>query len=308
MSSQVLDRDQRRHKRSSASHRGARRSDLPLPEVSSVRSARRPSSAVGRAGTVRKTSVLPVAVPRISATTRWVIGAVGVLCVLAAALALWKALSDPARFPVSNVDVLGTLDFTDRSVLQSKVEVFTGQGFYTLDIEALRSAVESLPWVAEARIAREWPGRVKVTVEEHEPAARWNDDGLVSKRLELFQPPQLSRDDVRYTEWQSVFASLPELRGDAGRHSAVLDDYRRYSEALGALGLRVTGLVEDARLSQTIELDGNVTLRLGYEDHERRLGRFVDVYPRFAESLKSDPVTFDMRYSDGFSLAGARGL
>lgn len=301
MSPQVLDRESRNEQRND------RRAGSARPE-SSRGPVRRPSSAVGRAGSVRKSAVLPIAVPKISDTTRWLIGAVGVLLVLATSLAVWKMVSDPARFPVSNVDVLGTLDFTDRAVLQSKVEGFTGQGFYTLDIEALRSAVESMPWVAEARIAREWPGRVKVTVEEHEPAARWNDDGLVSKSLELFRPPQLSRDDIRYAEWQGVFATLPELRGDDGRHSAVLDDFRRYSEALDALGLQVSGLVEDARLSQTVEVDGNVTLRLGYEDHERRLGRFVDVYPRLAESLATDPVTFDMRYSDGFSLAGARAL
>lgn len=271
---------------------------------------RRPSSAVGRAGTVRKTAVLPVAVPKISATTRWMIGAAGAMGVLAVCLLVWQALTDPTRFPVSNVDVLGTLDFTDRDALQSKVAAFTDQGFYTLDIDSLRTAVESLPWVAEARIAREWPGRVKIIVEEHEPAARWNEDGLVSKGLDLFRPPQLSRDDVRYADWQRIFASLPELRGDDGRHSAVLDDYRRYEQALGSLGLKVSALVEDARLSQTLELGGggNLTLRLGYEDHERRLARFVDVYPRLAEGIASDPVTFDMRYSDGFSLAGARAL
>ena len=172
----------------------------------------------------------------------------------------------------------------------------------------MRNEVESLPWVAEARIAREWPGRVKITVEEHEPAARWNDDGLVSKGLELFKPPQLSVDDVRYAEWQRIFASLPQLRGADGRHSAVLDDFRHYERELGSLGLNVRALVEDDRLSQTLEVGDNLTLNLGYEDHQRRLARFLDVYPRLADAIASDPATFDMRYSDGFALAGARAL
>ncbi len=267
-----------------------------------------PVSATGRAGTVRRTPIMPVTTPRVSPATRWFIGAAGTLAVVFAGLLAWQYLKNPVRFPVSNVDVLGTLDYTDRAALQAKVSAFTDQGFYTLDIDALRNEVESLPWVAEARIAREWPGRVKITVEEHEPAARWNDDGLISKRLELFKPPQLATEDVRYTEWQQIFASLPELRGSAGRHSEVLDDFRRYTSALSTLDLEIQSLREDDRLSQTVQLGRNLTLRLGYEDHERRLGRFVTVFPRLAESLATDPVTFDMRYSDGFSVAGARAL
>lgn len=268
----------------------------------------RPVSATGRAGTVSRTPVLPVAAPRVSPTTRWMIGAAGALLVVAIAAVAWQALSDATRFPVSNVDVLGTLDYTDRAALQARVAEFTDDGFYTLDIDALRNEVESFPWVAQARIAREWPGRVKITVEEHEPAARWNDDALVSKRLELFRPPQLSRDDVRFAEWQRIFASLPELRGADGRQSVVLEDFRHYERTLGALGLNVRSLVEDDRLSQTLELGSNLTLRLGYEEHEHRLARFVDVYPRLSRAIASDPATFDMRYRDGFALAGARAL
>lgn len=278
------------------------------PRGPASQAAQPTSSAVGRAGSVRRTPIMPVAAPRISPSTRWFIGSAGVVLVVLLSLFAWRMLSDPVRFPVSNVDVLGTLDYTDRTALQERVALYTDEGFYTLNIDALRNDIESLPWVAEARIAREWPGRVKITIEEHEPAARWNDDGLVSKRLELFKPPQLARDDVRFADWQRIFSTLPELRGSDGRHSAVLDDYRRYSAALVPLGLSVQALNEDNRLSQTVTLSRNVTLRLGYEDQERRLGRFIDVFPRLTEAVAADPVTFDMRYRDGFSVAGARVL
>lgn len=254
--------------------------------------------------TVRRTPVLPLPRPRFAPATRWIIGLAGAAALALASLVGWKLVQDPTRFPVSNVDVLGTLDYTDRDRLRREIARFTDDGFYALDIDGLRRAVEALPWVAEARIAREWPGRLEVAVEEHEPAARWNDDGLVSKRLELFLPPQLQRDDERYAQWQRLFADLPVLRGAEGRHEDVLDDYRRYERQLGDVGLTIVRLEEDDRRSQTLELDETITLKLGYEEHELRMARFLDVYPRLSAGFGADPVRFDMRYSDGFALAG----
>ncbi len=257
-------------------------------------------------GSVRREPVLPVRAPRLAPATRWVIGAFGALLVASAALVALNLMRDPVRFPVTNVDVIGTLDYVDRDALRTVVGRFTGAGFYGLDIDGLRVAVEALPWVAQARIGREWPGRLEVGVDEHEPAARWNDDALVSKRLELFRPPQLQPDDPQYADWQRVFADLPVLVGNDGRHQAVLEDFRRYELDLKALGLGVERLEEDARGSQTLALTGGIGVRLGQQSREERFARFVDVWPRLADSVARDPASFDMRYANGFALGGTR--
>jgi len=254
--------------------------------------------------TVRRVPVLPVARRLLSPGTRWTIGLAGALLLGVLAVLGLRLVQDPLRFPVSNVDVLGTLDYTDRDRLQGVIARFTDRGFYALDIEALRHELETMPWIAEARIAREWPGRVNVTLEEHEPAARWNDRALVSKRLELFRPPQLQPDDVRYQAWRRLFSTLPGLSGAEGRHQPVLDDYRRYAAQLALAGLSIVRLEEDDRRSQTLELDGGITLRLGYEERELRMTRFLDVYPQLIEQGGNPPTRFDMRYSDGFAVAG----
>ena len=61
-------------------------------------------------------------------------------------------MTDPVRFPVTNVDVTGTLDYVARDALQGIVARHADDGFYGLDIDGLRGAeLEALPWVAEAR-------------------------------------------------------------------------------------------------------------------------------------------------------------
>ena len=301
-----------------AAHRTREGKGAPVATRSGPRRAgpaAAPSAADARAravtdrpvpGSVRREPVLPVRAPRLAPATRWTIGALGFALLAAATVAALSLATDPVRFPVTNVDVTGTLDYVDRDVLQGIVAEHAEKGFYGLDIEALRAGIEALPWVGEARVGREWPGRLTVGVEEHEPAARWNDDALVSKRLELFRPPQLDPENVSHADWRRVFADLPALVGGDGRHEGVLEDFRRYERELGPLGLAVERLEENERGSQTLELAGGVSVRLGQGSREERFRRFVEVWPRMAESIGTDPASFDMRYADGFALGNTR--
>jgi cell division protein FtsQ len=151
-----------------------------------------------------------------------------------------------------------------------------------------------------------------VHVEEHEPTARWNEDSLISKRLELFSPPQLQLDNPRYVQWYEVFSTLPQITGAPGRHGVLLDTFRDYEARLARFNVTLDALREDRRGSQTLELSNQVTVRLGYENRDLRFDRFLDVFDRLvgkpAESIggesESAATTFDMRYSNGFALGG----
>lgn len=256
--------------------------------------------------------VLPLASQRVSSSTRWSIGAIGLIGLLVLSVVGSRVAQDPTRFPVTNVDILGTVDYEDRAALIAEVEKFTGAGFYSLDIDSVRQAVDSLPWVANARVSRVWPSRIEVRIEEHEPTARWNDDSLISKRLELFSPPQLQLDNPRYVQWYEVFSTLPQITGAPGRHAVLLDLFRDYEARLAPFNVTLDALREDKRGSQTLELSNQVAVRLGYEQRELRFNRFLDVFSRLLNNPKeiegnerqSDPTTFDMRYSNGFALGG----
>ncbi len=241
--------------------------------------------------------------------TRWLIGGLGLIVLLFALTFFGNFANDAARFPVSNVDVLGTLDYADRERQQQLIQTHTQDGFYALDIDGIRHALEATPWVSAVHVRRVWPARLSVVVEEHEPTARWNKNALLSKSLELFYPPQLDLDSVQAAQWQTHFADLPQLTGASGRHEAVLDAFRYYQQMLSGFGVQVEALEEDERLSQTLRLSNDVTVRLGYENRELRLQRFIDVYERLVSPLEGRAANFDMRYSNGFALrgAGARG-
>lgn len=250
---------------------------------------------------------LPISPTRFSSLTSWTIGTIGLLLLLAFGAWLFHLTGDSRKFPVSEVEVLGTLDYTDRDELRDLVVAQTKNGFYRLDIDKIRRDVMKLPWIAEAHVRRVWPDRLSIDAVEHEPAARWNDDGLISKKYELFKPPQLASNAVQRAEWLAYFAQFPQLSGAIGRHEAVLSGYRTIQVYLAGFPVEVEALIEDDRRSQTLVLSNNVSVKLGTTDVEERVRRFVSLYERMVIPLEGKATRFDMRYTNGFAMTSANG-
>lgn len=245
---------------------------------------------------------LPLLPMRFSPLLQLTVGAVGIVLLLLFASWIVYISGDARRFPVNEVEVLGTLDYTDRDELRELVLAQTSNGFYRLDIDAIRLGVIQLPWVAEAHIRRVWPDRLSIDVVEHEPAARWNNDSLISKKFELFKPPQLAENNIQRAEWLAYFSQFPQLAGAYGRQQVVLSGYRTMQVYLQPYAVAIEALTEDDRRSQTLVLDNNVTVALGNTEIEERMQRFVAVYNRLVEPLSGRAARFDMRYTNGFAM------
>lgn len=239
---------------------------------------------------------------RFSKPVATTIGVVGLLLLVAGALYVAKRSTDPRAFAVNEVEVSGTLDYTDRDVLRERVVQHSKTGFYSLDLDEVRADIKRLPWVAEAYLRRIPPDRLSIEVVEHEPAARWNDESLISKRFELFRPPQLLPDGIQRAEWLVHFSTLPQLRGADGRHEPALAAFRRYQAELSGFNVQLEALIEDDRFSQTLILGNQVSVRLGSTDRDARMSRFVDVYSALVPELEGRAAKFDMRYRNGFAV------
>jgi cell division protein FtsQ len=172
--------------------------------------------------------------------------------------------------------------------------------FFTVDLDHVRASLEKLPWVREARVERRWPDTLVVSLTEHVPLARWNDDALVSEAGEVF----VAADS----------ATLPRLSGPEESSDEVIDAYRRHRAALEKIGLRIAELRLSPRRAWRIRLDNGIELALGREQTDARLARFVALYPRLfgaqpavaaaggPSAAPRMPATVDLRYPDGFAV------
>ena len=201
----------------------------------------------------------PAMPPASGAAPRWANGLLG--AALLGGL-LWAAadfFGDESRFPVARVDVTGDLQYADREEIERLIARFSGDGFYRLDLDAMRAALAALPWIDAAGIRRQWPERIVVEVSERRPVARWGEAALLAADSGVFRPHQLSVAAVqaeadRAAAWREHFARLPLLRGGDGRHAVLLGWLHNFQSRLAPVGARILALAEDQRRSVELRL------------------------------------------------------
>lgn len=169
--------------------------------------------------------------------------------------------------------------------------------FFTVDLDRVRASLEKLPWVREARVERRWPDTLVVSLTEHVPFARWNENALVDGDGEIFVAAVADR--------------LPRLGGPDGSSVEVVDAYQRYARTLAPLGQRIEELRLSPRRAWRMRLESGMQLALGREQVDARLTRFAELYPRLfgarpavdgKPQVAVAPEAVDLRYPDGFAI------
>lgn len=163
-----------------------------------------------------------------------------------------------------------------------------GGGFFTVDLERLQADFEKLPWVRSAVVRRVWPAGLAVTLEEHEPLARWGDSALVDTRGEVFAA--------------AYDGELPRLSGPDARAQEVALRYTELRARLAAIGAVPEAVELSERGAWSLRLAGGTLIELGREHVDERLGRYLAVYARTVGALPASPAYVDLRYPNGFAV------
>ncbi len=233
----------------------------------------------------------PVHRRRWAAAARWV-GVVAVLLAVAMGLdAAARKLRDPALFPLRHVQIQGELRNLGREDIEALVAPYLGGGFFALDVTAVHRDFTTHPWVESAAVRRQWPDRLLVEVRERTAFAIWGNDGMVDIHGVRFHPRVVREPGP----W-------PRLAGPEGHEARLVGMFRQATTALATVGLRPVELVRDPRRAWWMRLEGGLELHLGRERFERRLARFVDVYPAVLAPRAGEIAAVDMRYVNGFAV------
>ena len=159
--------------------------------------------------------------------------------------------------------------------------------FFTVDLEATQRAFEKLPWVRTASVRRQFPWRLEVELEEHEALARWNETELVNTHGEVF-----------FAQSERV---MPAFSGQPENAAEVTQMYREFSQQLAPLEQQITQINLSPRHSWQLRLDSGLLLKLGREQTQERMQRFVAAYP---SGVASAAQYLDLRYRNGFAVMG----
>ena len=165
--------------------------------------------------------------------------------------------------------------------------------FFTMNLDRAQSALMQVPWVRRASLRRQWPQRLEVTIEEHEPLARWNGDALVNVNGEVFSA--------------DFEGDLPQFEGTDARSAEVTARHREWSTALRPLLLAVQQIRVSPRGGWRLRVtgpSGSLDIELGRDEAGERLARFIAVYGRTIGTLARAGTRIDrvdLRYRNGFA-------
>lgn len=228
------------------------------------------------------------------ASRRLVAPLVALVCVLmlaVAAVAGWSWLSAPERFPLAAVQLDSQLDQVAEEELRQAISPYLDKGMLGLDIEGIRQAIETLPWVAEAAVRRNWPENLIIAVRERVAVAHWND-GLMDAEGRLFHPQR-----------ETVPPGLPVLEGPTGSMLQVWQRYQSLRQVFGQVGLEIQMLRTDERHAWVAELADGMVIKLGVDESDEAARRFVQALPRIGATADTRLIRVDLRYPNGFALA-----
>ena len=229
------------------------------------------------------------------------------MTVLAALVSGVWWLSQRPMFTLRTVTVESMYDMelrhVNRLTLRAGVLGKIKGNFFTTNLEQVRTAFESAPWVRRATVRREWPDQLIVEVEEHEPLGTWGEDGrLLSVKGDVFTANLAEADDDH---------ALPEFEGPEGSEKEVLERFAQLRAWFAPIKLVPQALSLSSRYAWTVRLDNGMSVALGREQDrttlKKRVERLVGVYPQLASRLPEGIASIDMRYQNGLALS-ATGL
>ena len=170
--------------------------------------------------------------------------------------------------------------------------------FFTVDLNDVRAAFETVPWVREASVRREWPDKLIVSLEEYEPLGVWGNAGqLISTKGDLFT--------VNMAEAEEDY-DLLKFGGPEGSEKEVLNRYKEFCKQFAGIHLVPKEVMLSDRYAWSVRLDNGMKVEFGREKNQDTMNRLMNsllkAYPQLAQKAANGIESIDMRYPNGVAL------
>lgn len=249
--------------------------------------------------------------PQMPQDIRWMNAATAGLALVLCVLLLWAGLTVLARQPMFTIGKLtleGDMQRNNLATVRANVVPRIHGGFFNVDLRKAQEVFETVPWVRRAIVRRVWPNELRVTLEEHQPAAYWHHedrgDQLVNVQGEVFDANVGDVEDQPLPTLHAPAHATPE------QARQMLSMLRRLVAELAPLDVSIQTLRLTDRGSWSVRLDDDALIELGRGDTEdvvARVARFVKTLPQLRRQYPAPLAYADLRYPQGYAVR-LRGL
>jgi cell division protein FtsQ len=204
-------------------------------------------------------------------------------------------------FTIRGITVLGDVHHNNVLTIQANVAGKLRGNFFTANLEQIKQAFESVPWIRQARVEREFPNHLRVTLQEHQAAAFWGDDQdarLVNSFGEIFEVNLDELDDNK----------LVRLNGPDSQSQEVYEMFQAVAPQFEKLGMKIRLLQLTERGSWRVTLSQGARVELGrgmVSDVMPRVQRLQQTLSKVSQQLGRSAGTMesaDLRYDNGYAI------
>ena len=213
---------------------------------------------------------------------------------------VWCLIRLPV-FSIAGITMVGQVEHNNEVTIRANVTPQLKGDFFTFDLQRTQKIFETVPWVRRAVVEREFPNRLRVKLEEHQPVAYWAKESqgrLLNKQGEVF--------DANWGEIDEE--NLPQLSGPDNQSAQVLDVYQLIEPEFKRMGLSIQALELTARGSWRAKLANASVVEMGRGTSEEILNRvkmftltIAQVSARYEKKVTA-LESADLRHDHGYAL------
>lgn len=222
------------------------------------------------------------------------------LMAMGTAALVWWLIRLPV-FVIAGITMVGQIEHNNEVTIRANVTPQLKGDFFTFDLQRTQKIFETVPWVRHAVVEREFPNRLRVKLEEHQPVAYWGQEAqgrLLNKQGEVF--------DANWGEIDQE--NLPQLSGPDNQSAQVLDVYQVLEPEFKRLGLSIRVLELTARGSWRARLQNASVVEMGRGTSQEILNRvkmftltLAQVSARYEKKVTA-LESADLRHDHGYAL------
>lgn len=192
-------------------------------------------------------------------------------------------LAKALGFGISAVTISGQSDLTEARVLDA-AGVTSRQSLAFLDATQVRSRVMALPLVKSARVLKLYPDRLVIAIEERQPFALWQKDGVIH----IIDSEGAVVDELR----DEKYLTLPFVAGEGAQKRVA--EYNALLSLLGDLSTRVKAGVFVSDRRWTLDMKNGVQVKLPEQNAGAAVAELARLQ-REARILDKDILAIDLR-------------
>jgi len=201
-----------------------------------------------------------------------------------------------ASLPIKYVRTEGEFQYLSKDDVKDILQPLVVTSFFDADLQAIHSAVSTLPWVDAVTVKRIWPDAIDIKVHEKQPFARWGKGALITESGVIFMPNN-----------NILIQNLITVTGPELQQVKVLEIMKGIKTALNDHSMELAEFNVSDRWAWKIKLVTGMEILLGQDEQLKKLKRFLRTLTVLTQGQLDAMAVVDLRYPNGYAVSWRPG-